>query len=451
MQGKYTQKAKEVLKRAKEAAATLGNEYVGTEHILLGLTLVQESVAAKALESQNVTYHQVMERISGMQGNKQKFYNPTDLTPRAKRVVDLSTQEALRMGTNYVGTEHILIALLREADTIAVKIMTGLGVNIQRLYEDIMLMLGESEAQPAGAIGMNNNPEKEEKSATETLDKFSRNLTAMAKQGKFDPIVGRDSEIERIVQILSRRTKNNPCLTGDPGVGKTAIVEGLAQKISEGNIPDTLKNKKIFSLDLSAMVAGSKYRGEFEERMKKALEEVRADGNIILFVDEIHTIIGAGAAEGAIDASNILKPAMARGEIQLIGATTLEEYRKHIEKDAAFERRFQPVRVDEPTEAVAIQMLTALKDKYEMHHKVKISAESLEAAVKLSARYVADRFLPDKAIDLIDEAASRLRLNVYTEPTAIKELEKNIAEMEKEKESRLQNRRGKMVTTTNPS
>ena len=435
MQGKYTQKAKEVLKRAKEAAGTLGNEYVGTEHILLGLTLVQESVAAKALESQSVTYHQVMDRISGMQGNKQKFYAPIDLTPRAKRVVDLSVQEALRMGTNYVGTEHILIALLREADTIAVKIMTGLGVNIQRLYEDIMLMLGESEAQPAGTMGMNNNPEKEEKSSTETLDKFSRNLTAMAKQGKFDPIVGRDSEIERIVQILSRRTKNNPCLTGDPGVGKTAIVEGLAQKISEGNIPDTLKNKKIFSLDLSAMVAGSKYRGEFEERMKKALEEVRADGNIILFVDEIHTIIGAGAAEGAIDASNILKPAMARGEIQLIGATTLEEYRKHIEKDAAFERRFQPVRVDEPTEAVAIQMLTALKDKYEMHHKVKISAESLEAAVKLSARYVADRFLPDKAIDLIDEAASRLRLNVYTEPTAIKELEKNIAEMEKEKES----------------
>ena len=435
MQGKYTQKAKEVLKRAKEAAATLGNEYVGTEHMLLGLTLVQESVAAKALESQSVTYHQVMERISAMQGNKQKFYAPTDFTPRAKRVVDLSLQEALRMGTNYVGTEHILIALLRETDTIAVKIMAGLGVNIQRLYEDIMLMLGESEAQPSGAMGMGHNPEKEEASATETLDKFSRNLTALAKQGKFDPIVGRDAEIERIVQILSRRTKNNPCLTGDPGVGKTAIVEGLAQKIAEGNIPDTLKNKKIFSLDLSAMVAGSKYRGEFEERMKKALEEVRADGNIILFVDEIHTIIGAGAAEGAIDASNILKPAMARGEIQLIGATTLEEYRKHIEKDAAFERRFQPVRVEEPTEAVAIQMLTALKDKYEMHHKVTISAEAIEAAVKLSARYVSDRFLPDKAIDLIDEAASRLRLNVYTAPTAVKELEKRIAEMEKEKES----------------
>ena len=435
MQGKYTKKAKDVLARAKDAAAKLGNEYVGTEHILLGLTLVQESVAAKALESQNVTYHQVMERIAEMNKGKTTFYVPSDLTPRAKRVVDLSLQEALRMGTNYVGTEHILIALLRETDTLAVKLLTGLGVNIQHLYEDIMLMLGESEAQPAGAMGMHHNPEKEEKSATETLDKFSRDLTAMAKQGKFDPIVGRDNEIERIVQILSRRTKNNPCLTGDPGVGKTAIVEGLAQKIAEGNIPDTLKQKKIVSLDLSAMVAGSKYRGEFEERMKKALDEVRAAGNIILFVDEIHTIIGAGAAEGAIDASNILKPAMARGEIQLIGATTLEEYRKHIEKDAAFERRFQPVRVEEPTETVAVQMLTALKDKYEMHHKVTISEEALEAAVKLSSRYVSDRFLPDKAIDLIDEAASRLRLSAYTAPTAVKELEQRIAEMEKEKES----------------
>ena len=430
----YTKKAKDVLVRAKEAAGTLGNGYIGTEHILLGLTLVQESTAAKALESQNITYHQVMERISEISDN-QKQEGPVEYTPRAKHVIDMSEQEAIHMGANLVGTEHILIALLRETDTLAVKIMTGLGVNIQTLYEDIMLMLGESDAQPAGAKGMHENPEKEEKSAVETLEKFSRDLTMLAKQGKFDPIVGRDNEIERIVQILSRRTKNNPCLTGDPGVGKTAIVEGLAQKIAEGDIPDTLKNKKIFSLDLSAMVAGSKYRGEFEERMKKALEEVRADGNIILFVDEIHTIIGAGAAEGAIDASNILKPAMARGEIQLIGATTLEEYRKHIEKDAAFERRFQPVRVEEPTEAVAIQMLTALKEKYEAHHKVKISEEAIEAAVKLSARYVADRFLPDKAIDLIDESASRLRLHAYTPPTAIMQLEQAVERMEKEKEN----------------
>lgn len=434
MQGRFTKKAQDVLTRAQEAAMKLGNKYVGTEHILLGLTLAQESVAAKALEGQGVTYHQVMEQISAVHRNEKAFYLPADFTPRAKRVVESSVREAVRMNTGYVGTEHILVALIRENDNLAVKILVGLGVNLQRLYEDVMLMLGESEAQPAGAMGMNLQGEQEEKSNTETLDKFSRNLTEMAKQNKFDPIVGRDNEIERIIQILSRRTKNNPCLVGDPGVGKTAIVEGLAQKIAEGNIPDTLKKKKIVSLDLSAMVAGSKYRGEFEERMKKALDEVKADGNIILFVDEIHTIIGAGAAEGAIDASNILKPSMARGEIQLIGATTLEEYRKHIEKDAAFERRFQPVRVEEPEEAVAVEMLRALKDKYEMHHKVTISDEALEAAVKLSSRYVADRFLPDKAIDLIDEAASRLRLRAYTAPVSVKELEQKLAEMEKEKE-----------------
>lgn len=434
MQEKYTKKAFDVLQRAKEAAAKLGNEYIGTEHILLGLTLVQQSVAAKALEGQNVTYHQVMERICEMQGEKQKFYLPLDMTPRAKRVVERSKQEAVRLGANYVGTEHILLALLREPDTLAITLLEDLGVDIQTLYEDIMLLLGESEAQPAGVQGMHERP-KEEISETETLDKFSRDMTALAKQGKFDPIVGREQEIERIIRILSRRTKNNPCLMGDPGVGKTAIVEGLAQKISDGNVPDTLRHKRILSLDLSAMVAGSKYRGEFEERMKKALEDVKAPGNIILFIDEIHTVIGAGAAEGAIDASNILKPALARGEIQLIGATTLEEYRKHIEKDAAFERRFQPVRVEEPTEAVAVQMLTALKDPYEMHHRVRISDEVIAAAVRLSARYVTERFLPDKAIDLIDEAASCLRLSAYTAPTSIKELEARIAELEQEKET----------------
>lgn len=434
MQEKYTKKAFDVLQRAKEAAAKLGNEYIGTEHILLGLTLVQQSVAAKALEGQNVTYHQVMERICEMQGEKQKFYLPLDMTPRAKRVVERSKQEAVRLGANYVGTEHILLALLREPDTLAITLLEDLGVDIQTLYEDIMLLLGESEAQPAGVQGMHERP-KEEISETETLDKFSRDMTALAKQGKFDPIVGREQEIERIIRILSRRTKNNPCLMGDPGVGKTAIVEGLAQKISDGNVPDTLRHKRILSLDLSAMVAGSKYRGEFEERMKKALEDVKAAGNIILFIDEIHTVIGAGAAEGAIDASNILKPALARGEIQLIGATTLEEYRKHIEKDAAFERRFQPVRVEEPTEAVAVQMLTALKDPYEMHHRVRISDEAIAAAVRLSARYVTERFLPDKAIDLIDEAASCLCLSAYTAPTSIKELEARIAELEQEKET----------------
>ncbi len=431
----YTSKAKEVLERAKDAAATLGNEYIGTEHILLGLTLVQQSVAAKALESRNVTYHQVMERITALQSGKKKHTVPVDMTPRAKRVIELSRQEAFQMEAAEIGTEHLLIGLLRETDTLASQIMTGLGVNIQALYEDIMLMLGESEGQPADMRGMLERPMEDMSDGTETLEKYSRDLTLAAKEGKFDPIVGREAEVERIIQILSRRTKNNPCLTGDSGVGKTAIVEGLAQRIAVGNVPDTLKNRRIFNLDISAMVAGSKYRGEFEERMKKALDEVRADRDIILFVDELHTIIGAGAAEGSIDASNILKPAMARGEIQLIGATTLEEYRKHIEKDPAFERRFQPVRVEEPTEEVAIQMLEALKERYEMHHGVVITQEALEAAVKLSARYVSDRFLPDKAIDLIDEAASRLRLHTSAEPPMILELESNIQKMEQEKEA----------------
>lgn len=435
MQGKFTNKAQEVLKRAQEAALKLGNKYVGTEHILLGLTLVSDSVAAKALESQGITYHQVMDKIQSMTGGTSAYYIPADFTPRAKRVVESSVQEAFRMGTGYVGTEHILIALIRENDNIAVRIMVSLDLNLQRLYDDIMNMLGEGEDQNGSARGMNSQGEKQEKSATETLDKFSRDMTALAKKNKFDPIVGRDKEIERIVQILSRRTKNNPCLVGDPGVGKTAIVEGLAQKIAEGNVPDTLKNKRIVGLDLSAMVAGSKYRGEFEERMKKAMDEVKAGGNIILFVDEIHTIIGAGAAEGAIDASNILKPALSRGEIQLIGATTLEEYRKHIEKDAAFERRFQPVKVEEPDEQAAVAMLKALRDKYEMHHKVTISDDAIEAAVKLSARYVSDRFLPDKAIDLIDEAASRLRLKTFSAPDNVAEMEEKLAEMEKEKEA----------------
>ncbi|MFV0313858.1 MAG: ATP-dependent Clp protease ATP-binding subunit, partial [Anaerotignum sp.] len=330
--------------------------------------------------------------------------------------------------------EHILLSLIEEDDNIATKILKDLNVHRQRIYVDIMNMLGGNEDDTIMGKGMNPHIEDSEISPTENLDKFSRNFTEMAKNNKFDPIVGRSLEIERIVQILSRRTKNNPCLVGDPGVGKTAIVEGLAQKIVDGDIPDTLKNKKIISLDLSAVVAGSKYRGEFEDRMKKILAEVRLEGNIILFVDEIHTIIGAGAAEGAIDASNILKPSLARGEIQLIGATTMDEYRKHIEKDAAFERRFQPVDVEEPTQAQALAMLRALRDRYEMHHKVTITDEAVEAAVKLSIRYLTDRFLPDKAIDLIDEAASRLRLKTRTTPVGLKDLQNKLAEMENEKE-----------------
>ena len=435
VQGKFTKKAQDVLKRAEEAASKLGNKYVGTEHILLGLTLVGDSVAYRALEEQGVTYHQVMEKIQEMFHGEAVFRMTDGFTPRAKRVMEFSEEEAHHMGTGYVGTEHILLSLIREDDNIAVRIMTGLEVNLQQLYDEIMTMLGEAEGQEGSVHGMNPQTAEEEKSTTETLDKYSRNLTELAKQNKFDPINGRENEIERVIQILSRRTKNNPCLVGDPGVGKTAIVEGLAQKIAEGDIPDILKNKKIVGLDLSAMVAGSKYRGEFEERMKKALEEVRKDGNIILFVDEIHTIMGAGAAEGAIDASNILKPSLARGEIQLIGATTLEEYRKHIEKDAAFERRFQPVRVEEPNEDASIHMLQALRDKYEAHHKVTIMDDAIEAAVKMSERYITDRFLPDKAIDLIDEAASCLRLKAYTAPEDILEMEKQLEGLEKEKEA----------------
>ena len=441
MKHHYTQKAQEVLERAKEAAAKLGSHVVGTEHILLGLTLVKDSVAAKVLEMQGVTYHQVMERIQQTQNNTQStelMELPDGFTPRGQRVMERSMQEAERLHMDKVGTEHILLALMHEGDNIAIQIMVALDINLQHMFDDVMQMLGEGEGADAAAHGMQQQSEEEEKSTTEALDKFSRNLTQLAKAQKFDPIEGREKEIERIIEILSRRTKNSPCLVGDPGVGKTAIVEGLAQRIAQGRVPDVLKQKKIISLDLFAMVAGSKYRGEFEERMKKALEEVKADGNIILFVDEIHTIIGAGAAEGAIDASNILKPSLARGEIQLIGATTLEEYRKHIEKDAAFERRFQPVRVEEPDEAGAIGMLQVLRPAYEKHHGIKISDDALQAAVHLSARYVPDRCLPDKAIDLVDEAAARLRLKTFSMPDEILDMEHRLQDMEKQKEIAIQ-------------
>lgn len=428
-----TKKAREVLKRAEEAAAKLGHLYIGTEHILLGLTLVTESVAAKALEAQGVTYHQVMEKIQSMSTDIMTQAVPNGFTPRGQSVMEGSEKIANTMGVKQIGTEHILLAVIQERDNIAVRLMASLGINLQRVFDDVMGMLGEGENQSTSR-GMQTKIEDTEKSQTETLQKYSRNLTALAKQNQFDPIFGRENEIERMIQILSRRTKNNPCLVGDPGVGKTAIVEGLAQKIAMGDIPEVLRNKKIISLDLSAMVAGAKYRGEFEDRMKKALEEVKADGNIILFVDEIHTIIGAGAAEGAIDASNILKPSMARGEIQLIGATTLEEYRKHIEKDAAFERRFQPIKVEEPDEQTAIAMLQMLRGQYETHHHVSITDEAVVAAVKLSQRYITDRFLPDKAIDLIDEASSRLRLKTATPPTHIMALEEKIADLEHQKE-----------------
>jgi ATP-dependent Clp protease ATP-binding subunit ClpC len=440
MQGRFTEKAKEAIQNAQAAAAELGQVYVGSEHLLIGLLTVEDGIAARALNEQGVTSDDVMEKLDDLMGSQvQGTSSPQGYTPRTKRILELSTDEAIRMGAGYVGTEHLLIALLRETDCVAVRILQELKVNIQGLYQDIMNMLGEGDKETPNVtvapMGPKGNRKQNHGTATPTLDKFSRDLTQAASQQKFDPIIGREQEIQRVIQILSRRTKNNPVLVGDPGVGKTAIVEGLAQKIIEGNIPETVKNKRVVSLDLSAMVAGSKYRGEFEERIKKCIQEVSAASNIILFIDELHTIIGAGGAEGALDASNILKPSLSRGELQVIGATTMDEYRKYIEKDAALERRFQPVTVDEPTEDEAIEMLRGLRDKYEAHHNVTIKDDALVAAVKLSARYIADRFLPDKAIDLIDEACSKVKLQTYTAPPIVKELEDKLAELEKEKEA----------------
>ncbi|WP_058486911.1 ATP-dependent Clp protease ATP-binding subunit [Defluviitalea phaphyphila] len=435
MMGKFTKRAQEALEAAQQVAIELGHGYVGTEHLLLGLLRGVDSVAAKALSNQGVTERDIIHKLQSIIGSGDiTISDSIDFTPRAKRVIEMSLREALKMGTGYIGTEHLLLALLRETDSVAVRLLISSGVDPQKIYEDIMNMLGEgNKGQEGGSI--NQGAKRTGKSNTPTLDQFSRDLTVMAREQKFDPIIGRDKEIERVIQVLSRRTKNNPCLVGEPGVGKTAIAEGLAQKIVEGNIPEILKNKRVVSLDLSAMVAGSKYRGEFEDRIKKALDEIRASGDVILFIDELHTIIGAGAAEGAIDASNILKPSLARGEIQVIGATTLDEYRKYIEKDAALERRFQPVKVEQPTEEEAIEILKGLRDKYEAHHQVHITDGAIEAAVRLSSRYITDRFLPDKAIDLVDEAASRVRLRTFTAPPIVKELEEKLEELEKEKEA----------------
>lgn len=438
MQPKFTQKAKEAIEYARRAAQGLGHSYVGSEHLLLGLSAVTSAVAGKALEEQGVSARQIEEKIESLMGAG-KSSEPGDFTPRAKRVLEKSLSEALKMGTGYVGTEHLLLAILSDGEGASSRILSSLRVDAARLKNDILAMVGEGEAQPASpgaTMGMPINAKvaPNRKSDTPTLDQFSRDFTLFASQNKFDPIVGRGREIERLVQILSRRTKNNPVLVGDPGVGKTAIVEGLAQQIIAGITPQTLKDKRVVSLDLSAMVAGSKYRGEFEDRIKKVMAEVTKSGNIILFIDEIHTLVGAGAAEGAIDASNILKPSLARGEIQVIGATTMDEYRKYIERDAALERRFQPIAVDEPSEEEAVLMLMGLRDKYEAHHSVKISDEAIIAAVKLGARYISDRFLPDKAVDLLDEAASRVKLRGFTLPPNMKEMEDRLAELEKEKE-----------------
>ncbi|MDO5310346.1 MAG: ATP-dependent Clp protease ATP-binding subunit [Clostridia bacterium] len=434
---RLTEKAKEALNYAAEAALEMGQNYVGTEHLLVGLIRESDGVAGKILEANEISDEQVIEKIDALIGTGEPISGITpEATPRTKRVIQNSYVEARRMGHSYVGTEHLLIAVLRESESIAVKILLELGVSPQKLYNEILGLLSDGGAgaeaggEPGGA-----HHGKGGKSNTPTLMKFGRDLTKMASEDKLDPVIGRDTAIERVVQILSRRTKNNPCLIGEPGVGKTAVAEGLAQKIASGQVPEILKDKKVIALDMSSMIAGAKYRGEFEERLKTAMEEIRKAGNIILFIDELHTIIGAGAAEGAIDAANILKPALARGEIQVIGATTLEEYRKYVEKDAALERRFQPITLSEPTAEESIQILKGIRDKYEAHHRVKITDKAIEAAVNMSIRYISDRFLPDKAIDLVDEAASKIRIKSLTAPPDVKELEDKIASLKKEKEA----------------
>ena len=431
---RYTPQAKEALSLAVGVAESLNHGYVGTEHLLIGLLKEGTGVAAKVLEENGLEEERVMELVRqliapnpAIQTADRTFY-----TPRARRVIENSYREAVRFKAAQIGTEHLLIAILREGDCVALRLLNTLGISIQKLYLDLLSAMGEDA--PASKEDVQGPRAGKKGNATPTLDNYSRNLTQLARDGRLDPVIGREKEIQRLIQILSRRTKNNPCLIGEPGVGKTAVVEGLAQMIASGDVPETIAGKRVMVLDLSGMVAGSKYRGEFEERIKNVVSEVTNSGDVLLFIDEIHTIIGAGGAEGALDASNILKPSLARGEIQLIGATTINEYRKYIEKDSALERRFQPVMVDEPTEEESIAILKGLRSRYEEHHKVEITDQALEAAVKLSSRYINDRFLPDKAIDLIDEAASRVRLLNYTKPEKIKEYEAQIDELEGNKE-----------------
>lgn len=439
---RFTEKAADALNLAMKSAGDMGHNYIGSEHILLGLLKEKTGVAAKVLEAAGISAEQIENIIVQLVGRGEPYeISGQDLTPRGKRIIELAYIEARSLGQNYVGTEHLLMGILREGDSVAVRILAELGCEPKQLYEKIIHEIGlEPQEQTAKGPGISSGTGKTSKASakssnTPTLNQFGRDLTDAARDGKLDPVIGRTEEIERVIQILSRRTKNNPCLIGEPGVGKTAIAEGLAEEIVEGRLPEILKDKRVFSLDISGMVAGTKYRGEFEERIKKALEEVRKAGNVILFIDELHTIVGAGAAEGAVDAANILKPMLARGEIQVIGATTLNEYRKYIEKDAALERRFQPVTVGEPSQDEALLILRGLRDKYEAHHKVRITNSALEAAVKLSSRYISDRFLPDKAIDLVDEAASRVRLKSVTAPPDLRELEEKLSRLTLEKES----------------
>ena len=432
---RFTEQAWNAIALSTRTANELGHNYVGTEHLLVGLLLEEEGVAARVLDANGVTADKVKELISQLIFPNQNVgtIGETVYTPGAVRVLNQSYREAVRFKAPLIGTEHLLIAMIRESDCAAVRLLNTMDVSLQKLYVDLRGAMGEDGADAREEL-QSSGSGADGSAATPTLNSFSRDLTKLAREGRLDPVIGRESEIQRVVQILSRRTKNNPCLIGEPGVGKTAVVEGLAQMIAGGNVPETIADKRVMTLDLSGMVAGSKYRGEFEERIKKVISEVTEDGNVLLFLDEIHTIIGAGGAEGAIDASNILKPSLARGEIQLIGATTREEYRKYIEKDAALERRFQPVVVEEPTEEQSIAILKGLRPKYEEHHKVTITDDALVAAVRLSARYINDRFLPDKAIDLIDEASSKIRLTTYVEPAEIKSLTEDIDKLELQKE-----------------
>ena len=428
----FTQKANTALNAAIEYAENLGHTYIGSEHLLLGLLSSEGSVAYTALTARNITADNVETAVRNSVGiGTPTVLSPNDFTPRSKNIIETAVTIARSLGHGYVGTEHLLIAILRDSSCYAMDILDAMNVSAADIAEEITksVNVSQNDASPKS------KEQSKGKTETPTLDQFGRDLTAIARQGKIDPVIGRQKEIERVIQILCRRTKNNPCLIGEPGVGKTAIAEGLALKIASGEVPEILKDKRIVALDLTGMVAGTKYRGDFEERIKSAIDEVSKAGNIILFIDEVHTLIGAGAAEGAVDAANILKPALARGEMQVIGATTIEEYRKNIEKDSALERRFQSVLVGEPSREEAVEILKGIRDKYEAHHKVKITDEAIEAAVKMSSRYIGDRFLPDKAIDLIDEAASKVRLRAYTPPEDIRELEEKIKRINEEKAS----------------
>ena len=430
MMQRFTDDAQRVLSFAQEAALELGHDYVGTEHVLIGLTKVKNGVAAKALEELNIVTEDIFEAVEEQVGRGNKKATSIYMTPRVKNVLELAVQVANRMNHNYVGTEHILLGLLSDGGGVAVGILRAMNIRTDDIVEAIRHILGSStNGNHSGQEGTNNNGDLGE------LTDFATDLNESAKQGKIDPVIGRDTEIQRVIQILSRRTKNNPVLIGEPGVGKTAIAEGLAQRIVNGNVPEILRNKRIISLSISSMLAGAKYRGEFEERLKKAIDEVQQHKDMIIFIDEIHTLVGAGATEGAMDAANILKPALARGEFQVIGATTLDEYKKHIEKDAALERRFQPVQVGEPNEEDALEILRGLRDRYEAFHKAKITDEALKAAVTLSSRYITDRFLPDKAIDVVDEAASKVRMKVFSAAPDVKALEDRLNAVKKEKEA----------------